>query len=91
MQKTIQMVLALAEGLLETDRAHIKDYVSISLMRDVRKGLAAVRFVAVSKNLVVRSGLLGVSGHLHRFGVGAQGLLQTTNHIINNFSLKYSL
>ena len=86
MQKTIQMVLALAEGVLEADRAHIKDSVSISLMRDVRKGLAAVRFIAVTKNLVVRSGLLGVAGHLHRFGVGAQGLLQTTNHIINNFA-----
>ena len=85
-KKTIQMVLALAEGVLEADRAHIKDSVSISLMRDVRKGLAAVRFIAVTKNLVVRSGLLGVAGHLHRFGVGAQGLLQTTNHIINNFA-----
>ena len=79
--KVSDMVWCLAEATFDQARKHVSDASSITPMRDVRKGLAAVRYVAVSKQLEVKSGLLGIANSLQQFGTGAKGLLSTTNHI----------
>ena len=68
------MICALSEGMFEDERQHMRDAASVSLMRDVRKGLAAIRYVAVKQDLTVRSGLLGVARNLQQFWRWRYGL-----------------
>ena len=80
------MSMCLAEAMLQGDRAAMLEAKSITLLRDARKGTVAVRFVLVNNRLKVRAGLLGVVGHLSRFGNGPLGLLQTTKHLMHQFA-----
>lgn len=85
-KKARRMATCLAEAMFEKDRDFVLGAKTLTLLRDVRKGVVAIRFSAVSKDLQVRTGLLGVAKDLQRFGTGALGLLKTTSHVITCFS-----
>lgn len=85
-KKIRKMIICLAEAIFQADRAFVLAAKSITILRDVRKGTVAIRFVAVDKALRVHSGLLGCANHMARFGSGSSGLLQSTNHLFTKFA-----
>lgn len=87
-KKIRKMVQCLAEALLDKDRKFVMSAASISLLRDARHGVVAVRYVAVNDELEVRDGLLGTTSRLNRFGVGGEALLRATSFLFKRFATR---
>ena len=84
--KVNKMVIALAEAMYQKDRSAISKAMTVTILRDVRKSMCAIRFVSVDRYLKQHSGLLGAATHLARFGHGGEGLLNTSDHLFKQFA-----
>ena len=85
-KKIRRMSICLAEAMFQRDREFVETATSLTLLRDARKGVIAVRFVAVDASLQTHAGLLGAVSHLSRFGSGGLGLVKSTYHVMKQFS-----
>lgn len=80
------MTWCLAEAMKAIDQRRLTKTKSVSLFRDERKGLLAVRFRTVSEDLVVHSGTLG---HERCAGTGAANLTQATERIMKRAASRF--
>ena len=85
-RKEAQMTWCLAEAMKAIDQRRLTKTKSVSLFRDERKGLLAVRFRTVSEDLVVHSGTLG---HERCAGTGAANLTQATERIMKRAASRF--
>ena len=72
-QKVNKMIVALAEASYRKDRRHVGNTMTLTILRDVRKAICAVRFITVDKHMKQHSGLLGAATHLAGFGKVVKG------------------
>ena len=81
------MMWCLAEAMKSFDQAAMKEASAMSLFRDERKGLIAIRFRTVSPGLVQHSGTLG---YARDAGTGAANLTKATLKIIQRACSRFA-
>ena len=74
----------LSEALLDIDREFVKKARTLSICRDDRAHRLLMRFTGSTKNLDVRSGVLGI-GTAHREKADADGIVNATKEVLEGF------
>ena len=86
-RKRRQMTYCLAEAIKARDQDFIRLASAVALFRDERKGRVAIRFRAVSQDLEVRCGTMGLE---IQPGTGARNLTKATHRIMKRFCSRFA-
>jgi hypothetical protein len=81
-QKACRMTWCLAEAAKDIERTHIRQSTSVVLHQDARDQLFLVRFAAVSQDLKVMRGVLGIAKN---FGTTSDDICKATIGILEGF------
>ena len=80
-KRKMKAAWCLHEALVSIDRAFLRTASSICLFRDERQSRLLLRFRAVRRDLIVKSGILG---QVRDFGTGSTSITEATLKVINN-------
>ncbi|CAE7244095.1 haeIIM [Symbiodinium sp. CCMP2592] len=86
-RKNRQMTFCLAEAAKALDQDFVAKASKVCLFRDERKGRLLLRFRAVDKNLLVRSGTMGLA---IQPGTGARNITEATRKIMKRFCTRFA-
>ena len=86
-RKDRQTLFCLAEAIKAEDQQFLARACAVCLFRDERKGRLAIRFRAVTEELQVRSGSMGIEIDC---GTGGRNLTQGTHRIMRRFCSRFA-